>query len=145
MTRFTKRTIAKLSVCVFLAASFLGCSGIPKKGDQEALLRDIVDSYWQSRVKQQFADCYLLEAPEVRAGVSLTNYVLGLSGGIIWVSAVSRAITIDGDFATVKLDMRYAMMGVYSPKAGLPKMQFDYWKRVEGIWYHIFKPEKIKP
>lgn len=114
-------------------------------GDDQSALTARAKTYWQHRVKKAFAECYLMEAPEVREGITLTNYVMGLSGGIIWIAASPKSVYIDGDSGTVQIEMTYAMFGIYSPKGGITRIVPDYWKRVEGVWYHIYQPPKKSP
>jgi len=129
-------------ICLFLILS--GCAGVPAQREETVLL-DRCNQFWQHRVKKEFAECYLMEAPEVRAAVSLTNYVIGLSGGMIWISASVRGVRVQGDSAVADLEIAYAMMGIYSPKGGITTAISDNWKRIDGKWWHVYRAVDGRP
>ena len=145
MVAFARVRILVAVCCLAVVFSMAACAGRAVVKDEEGILRDRANLYWQHRVKKAFAECYLMEAPEVREGVTVTNYVMGLSGGIIWISGVPKSISIDGDKATVQLEMTYAMFGMYTPKKGITRTIPEYWKRVDGIWYHLYHAPKTMP
>jgi hypothetical protein len=93
-------------------------------------------------VNKAFAECYLMEAPDVRAGITLTNYVMGLSGGVIWISASVKGVSIEGDRARVRLELTYSMMGMRGPKGGITSPVDDHWRRIDGQWFHIYSPSR---
>ncbi|RJR19300.1 MAG: hypothetical protein C4582_10600 [Desulfobacteraceae bacterium] len=136
--------VVRICFLIFIAA-LSACTGNALVRDDETALRGRAGIYWQHRVKKAFAECYLMETPEVREGITITNYVMGLSGGIIWISASPKSISIDGDKATVQVEMTYAMFGMYTPKGGITRVVPDYWKRVDGVWYHLYQPPKKNP
>ena len=105
--------------------------------DSEALLRDRTNAYWQHKVKKEFAEAYLMEAPEVRKGVSVTDYVQASAWGVIWIAVSVESVSIQGDQGAVKIKITYAMLGMYAPQGGIIQVITDCWQYVEGQWYHL--------
>lgn len=118
------------------------CAVKQPKVDTESPLKARVNAYWQHKIKGEFAKAYLLESPDVREKVSLTNYIQGSAGGTILMKATIQSVAIEGASATVHVEITYAFLGIYCPKEGLTRTIRDYWHLKDGTWYHRPKPSK---
>ena len=113
--------------------------------DPESALKARATAYWQHRVKGELADAYAFELSAIREKASLTNYIKGLSSsGILLRDATVQRVTLDGDKGIVRMKFSFRLLGIYTPKKGIPMEGNDYWELIYGIWYHAKTPPKRK-
>lgn len=118
----------------------LACAMVRPKIGTEEELKARVNTYWQYKVKGEFAGAYNLESPDLRKKMSLTHYIQAYVGGLMILGAEVQSITIDGMYATVRLKIRYSVLGMFTPRKGLMREVRDYWQFTDGNWYHRMKP-----
>lgn len=145
-----RRSLVSLFPMFILVGLFVflsGCAGLKTAEDRETALRDRVQAYWQHKVNKEFAEAYLMESPEVRNKTSLTKYITGLGGGVIWMGVKLESVSMEEDYAKVWIDLTYALFGMPVPKKGITRKIPDCWKLVDGQWYHMpaCPKEKKKP
>ena len=135
------RKIVILLTCVMFLA--VGCAGLPKGADGESALRSRVNAYWQHKIKGEFDRAYLLESPDIREKITLTNYIKAQTGGVIWRDVDIESVSINEDLATVILKINYVFLGMFGPKEGISRQINDYWQLQKGKWYRLQRsPQK---
>ena len=143
--------------CIICAASLLlsvgACAGPGQKQaaiqpQQEATqlkaasVQERAEAYWNYRTKGDFAQAYAIESPELRKGATLTNYIKGMGAGMVIRAFIIESLEEKGDIATIMMRINFYSMGAPKPKEGITRTVPDYWQRIDGVWYHIFrKPE----
>ena len=134
-----RRIAFMLTGIVFLA---VGCAGLPRGADGESALRSRVSAFWEHKIKGEFDQAYLLESPDVREKISLTNYIKAQTGGVIWRDVVIESVSIKGDLATVTLKINYAFLGMFGPKEGISRQINEYWQFQKDGWYRLQRPPR---
>ena len=125
--------------CLVMLLLASACAEAQLRGDTELSLKERISAYWQHKVKREFADAYLIESPEIREKVNLTDYIKAFTGAAIWKNATIKSVAIEGSSATVHVEITYIIIGVYCPEEGLKSTIREYWQLEDGIWYHLSK------
>lgn len=111
----------------------------PAGTDTVAQLTARANQYWSYRVKGDLEKAYAFEDPETIEDTSLTDYVKSFGGGIKWLAAEVDSATIAGDKAQVLVRMRYRwQFAKDQPQDGMVSIASEYWRNVDGVWYHRF-------
>ena len=121
------------------------CAHQQAVSDPESALKARATAYWQHRVAGELGDAYAFEIPATREKTSLTNYIKGLSSGILLREAAVQRLTLDGDKGIVRMKFTFRLLGIYTPKKGIPMEGNDYWELIDGIWYHETPPKRKRP
>jgi hypothetical protein len=133
---------------------FAGCSikDTVKSRGEEDILRERVMEYCNYRVNAEFEKSYPIEDPLYRKKMGLGAYLRKMAGGINeWKSAEVKGLKIMGEDAEVELKVkimtRFSLSGA---KAGvrLKDVERDTdishkWKKIGGVWHHIFGGKEI--
>jgi len=109
-------------------------------GPSPSTLKLRVTTYWQAKIKGDLEQTYHLETPDFRKKTRLLEYLKAQSTGFLIQEARVESITIDGPYAKVNLLIRTHLMGIRTPKGGITRTMVDYWKLVDGQWYHSLPP-----
>ena len=125
-------------IVLLLAGS---CAHRPPRAvsDPESVLKARATAYWQHRINGELADAYAFEIPAIREKTSLTNYIKSLSNGILLREATVQRLTLDGDQGIVRMKFAFRLVGIYTPKKGIPMQGNDYWELIDGTWYHAYR------
>jgi len=109
--------------------------------DPESTLKARAAAYWEHRIKGELEEAYAFELPRIREDLTLTRYIKGLSSeGIRLRTATVRGVTVDDDQGTVLMEFNFRVMGMYTPREGIPMKGNDHWEQVQGVWYHASMP-----
>ena len=115
-------------------------------------LRARAKKYWGYRINRDYEKSYGFENPEKIKGVNLTKYIGTFGPGVKWLGSEVDQVNINGDTGYVLMKIRYlwAFPGDKSrkdmPREGITSKSMDYWKLVNGTWYHQFRNvQGVKP
>lgn len=123
------------------------CAGTPQKTDTAApppILTERVTAYWQAKIEYDLEKTYFLETPDYRKKIRFQEYIKADAGGFLIQDVQIESITIDGSSAKVDLVIRTRLLNVRTPKEGITRHVADYWKLVDGHWYHTTPPRPKK-
>ena len=137
----SRRTLA-VAMLSFSAAVFVGCASEPAgpaapaapKADAspDALLKR-AQAYWDLVKANDNIGAWSYEAASKHPQASLEGYLK--KGGITYSRVQVLGVkSIDGDTATLDLDMTYS-----APLLRIRNVDLhteDQWKLIEGVWYH---------
>jgi hypothetical protein len=135
-------------ICLLVLLVCGACAQVQTKPaaspSSERSLWERANAYWQAKIKGDLEKTYLLETPDFRKRIRLLDYVKAYSGGFLFREARLESVTIDGSSARVDLVIRTHLLGIRTPKKGITRHLADYWKLVDGHWYHTTSPRTKK-
>ncbi len=117
----------------------LGYAGLFGPDDKEVVHKR-AQKYWESKLTGDTITCYQLEEPSYRKKVPLSVYAR--PGNLIFKEVKIDKIIISDDNATVTVKIKYIIPALGS-KLVFPSTVKDEWKKVDGEWYHVHKPQDL--
>ena len=127
-------------ILFFFLLIISSCATTQPRTDSAASLKERANTYWQAKIKGDLEKTYLLETPDFRKKTRLLDYFKAYSGGFLFQEARIKSVTIDGSSGKVDLVIRTHLLGIRLPKEGITRPLTDYWKLVNGHWYHTTSP-----
>jgi len=142
-------TLQKIGVLgLFFWLLTAACAGTLEKTEPavppETALKERVTAYWEAKMKGDLEKTYLLQTPDFRKRIRIVEYIKADAGGFLIKEARIESITIDGSSARVDLVIRTHLLRIRTPKKGITRHLADYWKFVDGLWYHTTPPRPKK-
>lgn len=91
-----------------------------------------VAKYWSARQERDAEKAYAFENPAIRGAKN--DYIVRMGGGPLVIHSFKvKAAKVDGDKASVELDVKYRHAAMPRDVDG---MISDHWLKVAGEWVH---------
>ena len=130
------RSIYYLLVIIFFLS---GCATKPEvitKADEQEILRNRIQEYWQFKINGNAEKAYQVETPEFRERVSLPEY-LNQFKRVKYLDADILKIETDGEKGKSSVKLGYMMLLKHLTGKKLTKTEEEAWVKIKDIWYHI--------
>ncbi len=97
--------------------------------------------YWQARINHDFDTTYALEFPELKKTFKMQDYKAQFGPDVVHQRVEVTELTTQGDETQVKLKVYFRLNAPVPGVAGKEEYAWirDYWKQVDGKWYHVLK------
>ena len=138
--RFLRFPFLRIIISLFMIAAFsISCATRPEiisKEDEREALKKRVEQYWYYQIRGQVDKTYECEVPGYREKVSLVEY-LNKYKLIRYLEADIAKIEVEGEAASVSMNLTYRMALKYITQRKLTRTEQDRWIKINKVWYHI--------
>ncbi len=139
--RSVRRYIFTLSNCILfiVALAFLTqCATKPevKKPDEQQVLRERIEGYWQERINGKIELAYQYEYPAYREKTSILQYANPFRL-VRYKEAKISELEVEEGRAKAQVLITFVMNAVKLRQKQLQKVEEETWVKDKGVWYHV--------